>query len=82
VLSKAQRDTKDAALHKRFPTSSSMEQPLKQFLVPQDSPIYENKNKTKSLLLVAHGDYSNIANYGTKIPPIYQEIFGIFRGTT
>jgi hypothetical protein len=35
------------------------------FSVPS-APIYENKNKTKSLLLVVHGDYTNIANYGKK----------------
>ena len=34
-------------------------------------PTYENENKTKKQLL-AHGDYSSIANCRTKIPAIFR----------
>jgi hypothetical protein len=40
---------------------------------------YENTNRKKRQL-VAHRDYSSTANWQTKIPAIFQAIFGIFRG--
>jgi hypothetical protein len=44
--------------------------------MPRKPQLYESEIKTKKQFL-AHGDYSSIVHFWTKISAIFEELFGI-----
>jgi len=64
-----------------FHSFSSMEGPLKQVLVSRGTPtivhVYRTENKER---VVAHWNYSSTVDRRTKIPMLFQGIFGICHG--
>jgi hypothetical protein len=63
-----------------FHSLSSMEGPLKQFLMSRGTPSIVHVYRTENKERVAYGNYCSTVNRLTKIPAIFQGIFGIFHG--
>ena len=63
-----------------FHSLSSMEGPLQQFLMSLGTPTIVHVYRTQNEEKVEHGSYSSTVDRRTKIPVIFQGMFGICHG--